>query len=98
MLHVNIVKGDIHYIQNWEVADAAARLALVTVAADEGRVARQLDTGEFYVLQSAATNKWQSLNASTATTIAKKQAAVNTKLLYAQNKAAATVFAYRNFS
>lgn len=98
MLHRNILLDDIHYIQNWEVANAAARLSLVTVAADEGKVARQLDTGEFFVLQSAATNKWQSLNATSATTVSARKLTASNKAVASFNKAASNVFAYRNFS
>jgi len=42
---------DIHSIQNWEYADEAARTgASGFVAADIGKVARQLDDETYYIL------------------------------------------------
>lgn len=62
MLHKNIVAGDVHYIQEWEVADSAARLALSLTSADIGKVARQLDTGKFYILEDDVTPTWQIIS------------------------------------
>ena len=62
MLHGNAIPSDgIHVVQSWEVADAAARLALVLVAADVGKVCRQLDTNKFYILENHSPVTWQGL-------------------------------------
>lgn len=44
----------IHVVQHWAPADAAARLALSVVSGDIGKVARQTDTGEYYLLTSTS--------------------------------------------
>lgn len=51
----------IHLIQAFEPADTAALAALVVVAADIGRVARQLDTEDFYVLTDTGPSVWTIL-------------------------------------
>ena len=62
MLHGNAIPSDgIHVVQSWEVTDAAARLAIVPVAADVGKVCRQLDTNKFYILESESPVTWQEL-------------------------------------
>ncbi len=53
----------IHVLHHWSVADATARLALSVVPADVGRVARQADTGEFYVLTDDSPMTWGQLSA-----------------------------------
>ena len=56
-----------HSIQNWEVADATARDALVVVAADLGKVAKlaAADAGSFYfVLESIGPSVWTALDTS----------------------------------
>jgi hypothetical protein len=86
MLHKNAVIGDIHYIQNWEPADATTRAAIVTAPADIGKVARQLDTGEFWLLRSVGV--WQLLSDGTSVnaSIAANTAAINkNRLNVAQN-------------
>jgi hypothetical protein len=62
------VSSGVHVVQGWEVADAAARLALVVSATDEGRVCRQLDDNSFWVLRTAAPAAWARLdNVATGT-------------------------------
>lgn len=62
MLHKNIdVPEGIHIIQAWEVADEAARLALVLAAGDIGKVCLQQDTKKYYLL-TALTPVWELLN------------------------------------
>lgn len=58
MYHKDAVAGDIHIIHNWKVADAAARLALVVAATDEGKLAWQEDNDGFYLLADAAGPTW----------------------------------------
>lgn len=58
MLHKDVGLGDNHRIQNWEVADGAALLALSVVTADEGKFARRLDNNEFYFLANASGPVW----------------------------------------
>lgn len=58
MLHKNIPLGDIHFIHNWEVANAAALAALVPVAADKGKLAWQMDTNEFFFLANHTGPVW----------------------------------------
>jgi len=58
MLHKNIPLGDIHYIHNWEVANAAALAALVITAADKGKLAWQTDTNAFYFLANDVGPVW----------------------------------------
>jgi len=60
MLHKNIPLGDIHYIHNWEVANAAALAALTPVAADRGKLAWKTDTNEFFFLADHAGPTWVS--------------------------------------
>ena len=55
--------GDgLHVIHNFEPANAAALAALAVVAADIGKVARQVDTGDFYLLRSVGPSVWDKLN------------------------------------
>jgi hypothetical protein len=58
MLHKNIPLGEIHYIHNWEVADAAALAALVPIESDRGKLAWQLDTNEFFFLANHVGPVW----------------------------------------
>lgn len=51
----------IHVIQAWDVADIAARNALVVVAADVGKVAKVVSTGGYYVLTDDAPMTWVRL-------------------------------------
>lgn len=58
--------GGNHVIHAYEYADAAARTgAIGFVTADLGKVARQLDTGTFWLL-TATTPTWVQLGASSA--------------------------------
>lgn len=61
MLHKNSLVGDQHYVHNWEVADEAARLALVLTSGDIGKICRQLDTGAFFLLVDDSPLLWEAL-------------------------------------
>lgn len=62
MLHKDSTINDgIHIVHAWEVADAAALAAIVPGASDVGKIARQLDTGKFYILENESPVTWQEL-------------------------------------
>jgi hypothetical protein len=63
MLHENAVVGDIHYIQNWSVADNTARDALVVIPADVGKVCQVTGTSTYYLLTDDSPMTWASLAA-----------------------------------
>jgi len=64
MLHQNIdVSEGIHIIHSWEVADAAARLALAVLTADVGKICLQQDTQKYYLL-TATTPVWEMINSA----------------------------------
>jgi hypothetical protein len=63
MLHENAVVGDIHYIQNWSVADNTARDALVVTTADVGKVCQVTGTSTYYLLTDDSPMTWASLAA-----------------------------------
>lgn len=54
--------GEIHQIHQWAVANAAARAALVLVSTDIGKVCKQNDINEFFVLVNNVGPIWSSLN------------------------------------
>jgi hypothetical protein len=54
-----VVDG-IHIAQAFEFADAAARLAFGVLSTDVGKIARQLDTGDFFILRDL-TPTWEQL-------------------------------------
>ncbi len=58
MLHKNILVGDVHVIHNWVVADEAARLVLVLLPEDQGKLCWQLDTNIFWFLANATGPVW----------------------------------------
>ena len=59
--HSALLKGAIHILNNYEYADETARLAATGfVAADIGKVARQLDNNSFWVL-TTTTPTWMSI-------------------------------------
>ena len=63
--HDELSPGDIHRLQQYEYADATARTtASGFVAADEGKVARQLDDDSFWILIDATVPTWAPLTAS----------------------------------
>lgn len=64
MLHASVAIGDNHYIQQWEPATAAARLALSVVAGDIGKISHDLDTKTFWLLMSVAPVVWSPIGAS----------------------------------
>lgn len=53
--------GEIHQTHNWSVADAAARAALVLVAGDIGKVCRQADTTDLWILKNNVGPVWFNL-------------------------------------
>jgi hypothetical protein len=59
MLHENITVGDVHYIQNWSVADNTARDALSVAAADVGKVCQVTGTSSYYILTDDSPMTWQ---------------------------------------
>lgn len=61
MLHRSIVVGDNHILHNWDVADAAARNALVVLASDIGKAARQTGDSSFWVLTNNVGPVWKEL-------------------------------------
>lgn len=63
MLHQDATIADgIHIITNWIAATAAARLALVTVAADVHKVCYQTDTASYYILTNNVGPVWSQLS------------------------------------
>lgn len=61
MLHREVIAGDIHVIQQWEVADETERLALTVAATDIGKVVFQQDEEKFYILSSDSPAVWTEL-------------------------------------
>lgn len=61
MYHQDIPSSYRHAIHNYVAANAAARLAIVVTAADVGKVCRQTDTGEFWILKSEVGPIWSSI-------------------------------------
>lgn len=51
----------VHVLQNWAPADTAARSALSVASSDVGKVARQTDTGEYYVLTNHVGPTWAKI-------------------------------------
>lgn len=64
MLHENAVVGDIHYIQNWSVADNTARDALSVAAADVGKVCQVTGTSSYYLLTDDSPMTWFDLTST----------------------------------
>lgn len=58
MLHKNILVGDVHVIHNWAVVDETARLALVVLPEDQGKLCWQQDTNVFYFLANSTGPVW----------------------------------------
>lgn len=67
MLHKNITTGDVHYLQNWSVADTTARDALSVAVADVGKVCQVTGTSTYYILTDDSPMTWQSLGAGSGT-------------------------------
>lgn len=66
-LHVAQPAGQNHTILNWDVANAAARNALVVVTGDIGKVCRQADTLEYWILASEIGPIWKPLSVPAGT-------------------------------
>lgn len=67
MLHSNIAEGDMHFIQQWTVADTTARDALSVAAADVGKVCEVGAAGAtktFYVLADDSPMTWTEIGGS----------------------------------
>jgi hypothetical protein len=58
------VSSGIHVVHRWSVADASARSALSLTTVDIGGIARQVDTGDFYILRGVSPAAWQALGSS----------------------------------
>ena len=58
MFHKALTDGDIHKVQNWTVANLAARTALVVTVQDLGKMLWQQDTDVFYVLKNNIGPVW----------------------------------------
>lgn len=58
------VSDGIHTIVAFEAADAAARAALVLVAADEGKIVRQTDNDSFWVITGTGPNTFTDITAA----------------------------------
>lgn len=86
MLHANALAGDNHVVQNWEVADAPTRLALGTVGTDVGKICKQIDTAEFWILTSTG---WKSI--TSASVVANNSSSALAKAIALQNKLRAVV-------
>lgn len=64
MLHSNIAEGDMHFIQQWTVADTTARDALSVAAADVGKVCEVGAAGAektFYILADDSPMTWTEI-------------------------------------
>ena len=61
MLHKDITPAQNHVAYSWAVADAAALAALSLSAADEGKIAWQLDIGAFLILEDSAGPTWKDI-------------------------------------
>lgn len=64
MLHSNIAEGDMHFIQQWSVADTTARDALSVAAADVGKVCEVGAAGAektFYILADDSPMTWTEI-------------------------------------
>lgn len=66
MLHKNITTGDVHYIQNWSVADTTARDALTVTATDVGKVCQVTGTSTYYILTDDSPMTWQAIGSITS--------------------------------
>lgn len=62
MLHKNAPLGDLHSIQNWEVADMTALAAVVVTAADIGKVAKVVSPPSMHILVSDVGPSWGRLS------------------------------------
>ena len=61
-LHLAVGLGDTHILQYWEVANEAARLALVPRHGDLGQIARQLDDGSFWICAGVFPSVWSPMH------------------------------------
>jgi hypothetical protein len=61
MLHKNITTGDVHYIQNWSVADTTARDALSVATTDVGKVCQVTGTSTYYILTDDSPMTWTEI-------------------------------------
>ena len=64
MFHKNILENtdNVHTPFNWVVADEAARLALVPIAADVYKALWQVDTGAVYILTGVSPIAWSEIS------------------------------------
>lgn len=64
MLHKDMPHSDVHICYRWKVADAAALAALTPSNAQEGKIAWQEDTNDFYVLVDHTGPTWKLLTST----------------------------------
>jgi len=64
MFHKNAALGDMHRIQNWEVADPTALAALTLAPADIGKIAYQLAPQDILFLVDDSPATWVSLKSA----------------------------------
>lgn len=65
--HATLAADKRHGIESWSVADTAALAALTPTADDVGKVAYQIDSGEFWWLEDDTGPSWVSIGAAAAT-------------------------------
>lgn len=65
--HRAVIAADNHVIHGWEVANETARVALVPVAADLGRVCRQTNDGSLWACVGYAPAAWRRVDPSDVT-------------------------------
>lgn len=68
--HSTLTGASIHVLHAFTYADAAARAAASLTETDVGKVARQTDTGAFYVLKNHSPLTWQELGGGAQTPLA----------------------------
>lgn len=61
MFHKDVGSGDVHRVHNWDVADIAARDALVVVPTDVGKIVRVQSEQQFYMLFDDAPVTWNTI-------------------------------------
>lgn len=69
MLHKNIIPADMHGIVAFNAANLAAITALSVTSQDLGKIAKALDTGALYVLNTVSPDEWVVVGATAPTEI-----------------------------
>lgn len=63
-VHRDLTTDEIHYIQQWSVADNTARDALSVVATDVGKVCQVTGTAKFFILSDDSPMTWVEIGGS----------------------------------